>query len=730
MDVNDILKKYSRKIDKEIQTDVVSESTGQDFSREYLQFKQDMMPSLSRYEKWAKSLGNIIKIKLAEKDEQKIQKHINVAHLDVIPSQALTLAIMAFLVSFFVGILLSVGIFFIKGTEDFSNFPLLFFFLFILASLFLFYYIYSLPSRLANKWRLKASSQMVPAILYVVVYMKHTSNLERAIRFASQHLQAPLALDFRKVFWDVETGKFSSIKESLDFYLESWRGYSTEFIEAFHLIESSLYESNEARRVAVLERSLQVILDGVYEKMLKYTHEIRSPLTNLYMLGIILPTLGLALLPLASTLLGGMITWYHVFVLFNLVIPFLVFYLTSQVMLKRPGGYGETDLLEMNPLYPKYKSKKPYLIAFLICLPLLLIGLLPFIFQYTGIPGWFGLQKDYTFAQIGLEYFGNMKLFDFQKVGESFVGPFGPFALLLSLLVPLSVALFFSLSYLLKTKELIKARENSKELEDEFTSSLFQLGNRIGDGLPAEIAFAKVAESSRGTVTENFFRTVNLNLHQAGMSLDQAIFNEKRGAIIYYPSELIKMSMRILIESVKKGLQVAANSLMSISEYVKNIQKINQRLRDLLAEIVSDMKSNMTFLAPLLAGIVVGLAGMITLILIKLQTMMSLGLEGGAASTGGIAGMGNLAEITNLFNPINMIPPYFLQVAIGIYIIEIIFILTGTLVTIDAGEDRLKRIYEIGKNLRFGFLLYVITALLAIVALSVLAAVALSGLVT
>ncbi|HUS51346.1 MAG TPA: hypothetical protein VMZ91_14350, partial [Candidatus Paceibacterota bacterium] len=163
-------------------------------------------------------------------------------------------------------------------------------------------------------------------------------------------------------------------------------------------------------------------------------------------------------------------------------------------------------------------------------------------------------------------------------------------------------------------------------------------------------------------------------------------------------------------------------SLMSISEYIKNIHKINERMRDLLAEVISDMKSNMVFLAPLLAGIVVGLAGMITLILNKLRDMMS-GI--GAGGTG-MSEMGNLADITNIFDPINMIPPYFLQVAIGIYIIEIIFILTGTLVTIDAGEDRLKRIYEIGKNLRFGFLLYVITALLAIVALSVLAAVALS----
>jgi hypothetical protein len=44
--------------------------------------------------------------------------------------------------------------------------------------------------------------------------MKHTSNLERAISFASQHVKYPLALDLKKIFWDVETGKFSTIKES------------------------------------------------------------------------------------------------------------------------------------------------------------------------------------------------------------------------------------------------------------------------------------------------------------------------------------------------------------------------------------------------------------------------------------------------------------------------------------------------------------------------------------
>ncbi len=717
VNVDDIFKKYSRRIERDIQQDNLF--GGRDYSREYLQFKREMMPQLSRYEKWCKSLGNIIKLKPSAKDEAKIQKQLNIAHLDVTPSQSLTLAIVSLLLSFSVGLLLSLGIFLIKG-GTFGDFPMLFLFLVLLASLFLFYYFYSMPARLANKWRLKASSQMVPCILYVVVYMKHTSNLERAVQFASQHLQVPLALDFKKILWDVETSKYSTIKESLDSYLETWREYSIEFIESFHLIESSLYEPDEVRRVATLERSLTVILDGVYEKMLKYSREIRSPLTNLYMLGIILPTLGLALLPLASTLLKGLIQWYHIFVIFNFIIPFFVFYLTSQIMLKRPGGYGETDLLELNPLYAQYKSKRPYFVAFFLCLPLFLIGSLPFLFQYTPLPDMLGLQKDYTFSQLGLNFFGDLKIFDFKETGTGLVGPFGVVAVLLSLFIPLGVALFFSIAYSMKTKELIKAREQSKQLEKEFTSSLFQLGNRIGDGMPAEVAFSKVAESSKGTVSENFFRIVNTNLHQAGMSLEQAIFNEKRGAIIYYPSSLIKMSMKILVESVKKGLQVAARSLMSISEYVKNVHRINERLRDLLAEVVSDMKSNMTFLAPLLAGIVVGLASMITLILNKLEVLR--------AGVGDVAVTGvNVETLLGIFAVDKIIPPYFLQIAIGIYIIQIIFILTSTLVTIDAGEDKLKNKYDVSRYLRFGSLLYLVTALSSILALSVLAAVALLG---
>lgn len=712
----DILKKYGKKIEKQI-TDSPQSPDFQKTSSEYIKFKQEMLPEITKYKRWADTLGNIVKIKIPEKDRKKVEKDLETAHANVTPSQAMTLAVVSMLLVFFLLLLISIGAYLING-----EIPLLIILLGMMVSVFIYYYTYTFPRRLANAWRLKASSQMVPSVLYIVVYMKHTSNLERAVEFAAQHLEGPLALDFRKIFYDVEIGKFSSIKQSLDNYLESWREYAPEFVEAFHLIESSLYEASEAQRIQTLEKSLQIILDGVYEKMLKYSRSIRTPLTNLYMLGIILPTLGLALLPLASTLLGGIISWQHVFILFNIIIPFFVFYMVSEVLLRRPGGHGETSVLEMNPNYHKFTSKKPWLTAFLIAFPLLLLGLLPFIFQIGFLTNLIGLQSDYTFAEIGIGFLKDTKIFDFKEIAGSKVGPFGPLAVIFSLFIPLSLALFFSIAYKAKTKDLIKSRNETKDLEREFTNSLFQLGNRLGDGTPAEIAFAKVASSTKGQKTENFFALVNQNIQQFGMSVEQAIFNPKRGAIIYYPSALISTSMKILVESVKKGLKVAAKSLMSISDYVKNIQKINERLRDLLAEVVSDMRSNMTFLAPLLAGIVVGLATMITAILNKLT---SLSIEGEGSA--GLAGLGNIGNITEIFNLETMVPPYFIQASIGLYIVEIIFILTTALVTVDSGKDKLQEKSQLAKNLRRGVFLYLATAIISIVALTVLANVALSG---
>ena len=178
---------------------------------------------------------------------------------------------------------------------------------------------------------------MVLSVFYIVTYMRHTSNLENAIDFAAEHLPPPLSLDFKKIIWNVETQRYSSIKESLDAYLETWKKYNIEFVESVHLIESSLYENSESRRLNSLEKSLTLILDETYEKMLHYAHNLQGPLTMLNMLGIVLPILGLVILPLVVSFMEQ-VRWYHLMLLYNIALPIGVFYMSRAVLSTRPTG--------------------------------------------------------------------------------------------------------------------------------------------------------------------------------------------------------------------------------------------------------------------------------------------------------------------------------------------------------------------------------------------------------
>ena len=571
-------------------------------------------------------------------------------------------------------------------------------------------------SFIANSWRLKTSNQMVICVFYIVTYMRHTSNMENAIEFAADHLAPPLSLDLKKILWDVETEKYENIKESLDVYLESWRKWNMEFIEAMHLIESSLYEASESRRLELLDKSLQVILDETYEKMLHYAHNLKGPIEVLHMLGVILPILGLVILPLVVSFMEE-VSWYHLAMLYNIIIPIGVYYLGKNILSTRPTGYGDTDISEENPELKKYRNivfklgKKeilitPKIISFFIVIAGIFLALLPIIIPI------FNPAFEITFfgdAETGEKLLGyRFSSSDPNKV----IGPYGLGATILSLLVPLSLGLGIGLYYKLRSKNIIKIRENAKRLEAEFASALFQLGNRLGDGLPAEIAFLKVSDVMEDTVSGKFFKLVSSNINRLGMGVEDAIFNTNVGALQSYPSNTIESSMKVLVQSIKKGPQIAAQALMSIGRYIKEIHRVNERLKDLLADVISSMKGQIKFMTPAIAGIVIGITSMITNILGRLSTQLS-GFATGSAETAQIGG------VSQIFG--DGIPPYYFQIVVGVYVIQIVIILTILANGIENGSDKLNERFELGNNLIRSSVLYCFIAFVVIALFNMIA---------
>ncbi|MCX6709910.1 MAG: hypothetical protein NTV63_03070 [Candidatus Woesearchaeota archaeon] len=689
--MNDLLKKYKSKL--RTQLDENSEDGVQQpiISRQYSQFKRENAPSqMNLFERACNFSERIFKITPDKKSEEEMWESIRICYLNATPTGIMSASIFY---PMLLAILGSIASFLI-----FQSFFFIFFFL--LAATALMFIIQKIPEFLADNWRMKASNQMVLCIFYVATYMRHTSNLELAVNFAAEHLTPPLSIDLKKIVWNIESGKYSSIKESLDVYFETWKKWNMEFVEAFHMIESSLYESSEDRRVSLLDKSLSLILEETYEKMLHYAHNLQSPITMLHMLGVIMPILGLVILPLVVNFMEGVL-WYHIALLYNIILPVAVYYLGRNLLSRRPTGYGDVDISEQDRRFKAYENLVIKIggTEFLIS-PILIAGAIFFAFFLAGISPLIihMLMPDFdiSFAQLDFLGYRISSSKDITKAGQ-IVGPYGVGATVLSLLIPLGLALAIGSYFYMRSKNLVKIRENSKTLEQEFASALFQLGNRVGDGLPIEIACGKVADIMKGTASGNFFEIVSINIRKLGMGITQAIFDKKNGALLNFPSHMIESSMKVLVESAKKGPLIVSQALMNVSQYIKEIHRVDERLKDLLADIISSMKSQISFLTPVIAGIVIGITSMITMIIGQLKdSMSSLGGESTELGAG--------FSLNSFFG--DGIPTYFFQIIVGIYVVEITYILIVISNGIENGADSLGERYRIGTILPKSVMLY------------------------
>ncbi|MBT3408968.1 hypothetical protein HOC99_05010 [Candidatus Woesearchaeota archaeon] len=737
--VEELMQKYKSKLDSNLTNEEQNQKSEYIKSVDYETFKKDNIPkSFSYYEKACNFAKKILPIGVDKKTQEKYEKAIHTAHLNLDSTGIVSLSL---LIPFLV-LLLIIPIGFLLNDIIFFTFAAL------LCASVIYFLLNKLIFNLARNWRQEAGNQMVLSVFYMVTYMRQNSNFENALYFAATHIEGPLALDFKKIIWDVQSGKYFTLNQSMDAYLETWRDYNMEFIESVQLIQSSLLETDESRRVLILEKSLSVILEETYEKMLHYAHDLQGPIQILNMLGIVLPIMGLVILPLVVSFFEN-VQWYYLAFGYNILIPFGVYILGNRLFEKRPVGYGSQD-------YSKYLDATPDKVSFLkifknislvgICVFVLFSGiiftLMPQIIHTTTLVGAQDPDTGVEGVTIWRNEFGEVENDDIElypsnnikKTGiylleyksststpPKLVGPYGLGASIFSFGLPIGLALAIGIFFYFKTRYVVKIRDNAKVVEKEFSSALFQLGNRLGDGIPLEIAFAKVSNNMRGTISGKLFQTIATNASVRGQDIKTAIFDRKTGAIKEFPSNIIESSLKVLVESVRKGPKIASIAIMNISTYIKEIHKVHERLRDLLTEVISGMKSQTKFLAPVIASIVVGITSMINAIISQLNNSFQE-FKGEGTSSFGAAGQGD--AISTFIK--DGLPTYYFQVIVGIYVVQLIFILSDIISQIEDGSDTISRQYNIGQNLIKGGITYTVLSSTMIIIFNIVAIIVIS----
>jgi len=639
-------------------------------SREYRMFSSGEERPLNWYEKTAQFSGKILVANPPKGSAQELTGAINFTGLRVTPQQVMSLAIMAAIVFVVVGVAVAVS-FMTRGIElPLGGIALAMF------GLPVAWYMLKYPVNLLKEMRIKASSQVVLAVLYMVVSMRISPNLERALRFAAANVSGPLAWDMRKLLWDMEMKKYYSAWDALEAYIVKWKPENEEFAEALRLIRDSTSQPSDKTNI-ILDEALNVVLEGSKTRMKHYVQDLKLPVMIIHMMGIVLPVLGSIMAPLVAVFMADMISPAHFIIGYDIALPIIIIWFINNTLRKRPVTFSPSAVAN-HPSLPK----KGHVMIKGKSFPAVVFGLLVLVATVT----------------YPLVYFAEDPATRLLGHGE------GVFSLAMAGLIILGVGMSLGVYFYLSTFQRKKIQEDIRSVENDFELALFQLGNRMSAGVPTEVAVAKALDDVKDLKIADMFRLTLRNMKTLGMTFDGALFDAKYGSILYYPSELIRNVMRAVVDTAKKGVRYASESMFRISKYMKNIRETQEYMRELLEETVSSMRFQAYMLTPMVTALVVSMASIIILVLAKLgEYVDQLGLS---------KSMG-MPDISIAFNAKAAISPELFQLIVGTYLIEMLIILAIFMTKISEGESKTNQWYTASRMLFAGLIMHYIIVLFA-----------------
>ncbi len=567
--------------------------------------------------------------------------------------------------------------------------------------LFIGYNVFSYPKFNSDVVRIRAGNEMVDIILYMVIYLSLNPVFEKAVEFAAMNCYGPIGEDYKKIIWDVDMGKYISIREAIGVHTRKWTIWNEEFVTSLITLQMVGMTSSEKRKHELLEEALDRTLKNTYTRMEQYAVDLKMPSMMLMSFGIILPLMGLIMFPIISVFLTDSVNPIYIIVGYTIILPFLLWWYLYRLVSRRPsafshssktGGIKPAKFIEIR----KYNIKLPIkmtaiLIGTILIIPgLLYIGQVVFDqhFIYANYEGDFADDqwKEYCLARYGSEYI----LWD----------------LLSAMFIIWGIGSAIIVYTYFTSKDRYQLEEYIKKTEANMIDGLFELQNPLAQNVPIEVALPKVLNkydrmNRKKTPVYEFFSRVFNSISRLSMTFKSSLFDEKYGIMKDYPSSTIKNIMGIISDSLTKGPLIVAGAIKSIIRSMKKTEKIEARIKYLLEDVVTNLKTQTTFIAPLMGGIsaatgvlIVQLLQSIAFALSKVEKMYS----SGSGST--------VFQGLDLIKLEEVMPPTILELTIGIYLIEVVVIMCIFIVGIDRGFDEVCRDYTISRNLTIALIFF------------------------
>ncbi|MGC9133176.1 MAG: hypothetical protein ACP5GJ_02135 [Nanopusillaceae archaeon] len=621
------------------------------------------------YEEIVKFFGNIIKLKSSDKKRKEFEKINSELLLNVSIDEIDSASIFLLTISLIFGIALSMLI---------SPIYFVFFlFLGILGYILTDYYYIILY----NSLKVRKKSQLINLLLLLAIKLRQNPNVEQALIYSARNIGLPLKIDLLRLLRDIYNRKYVSASEALLEYAKNWEIDARFFYLGIMLIEGALLDPDKDRRNFQIDKSIEESLEELINELYAFAREIRSSVNLVSMLGITLPVMLLTIFPLASIFLSNLFSPLLLFILFDILIPFLsYFFLNYSVSSKMLNIFSSDDIYLF--YYIKKKDIKNKLIAFstAVSLSIFLFFLIVLvIYNYIS---------NYNLAGIIFSEF---------------------FVLLIGLTIGFGSFLYYN-DFRELYKDLIK-------IEVDLPSFLLSVGNALNEGYPLEKALAYVYPRYKDSPIGKVIAKLYQNL-RSGLPFYDAIFDPKVGAIMKVPSSQLKASMEILYEASKVSSSEASLVGAVVSKYFILLEKVKERIKDLVAEDISQLKSLLRMLAPVILGIVSAVTIMTIEILYSLSIQIKQLTQFSSSASQYSSYVSSLPTmILNMFNLNGIVSPPTIIIIIGLFNELTALIIIYAINSIENSGDKLSFFYDISKYYVINTLLFVIFSAISSVAL-------------
>jgi hypothetical protein len=599
---------------------------------------------------------------------------------------------------------------------------------FIAIALYLAMYVQNFPLNAAKDEQTKALGYVPELVGYMIMSMKLVPNLEKAVEFSAKHGRGKIAEDFKRILWETQIGMFHSLSEALDDLAYRWGKFSDEFKHALMMVRASVLENTEAKRYQLLDKTMETVLESIKNKMEQYARNLSQPSTVLFYVGVLLPLILIIILPVGSAFSGTpMATPLVLIAIYNIGIPIITLIFAMQVIKKRPPTYTPPKIPDNFPGLPKKGQMiigKTGLNITMVTILILVAGILITVaVSQQGLPPKAFLPKD---SQQIIPSDPNPKQIILrEKEDEKFFEPGGrrynelrsegkkdqqakdilameeqkffmeakndptPYILVFGIIISIAIA-FFVLMYFSSIYKR-KIQLEIMQMESEFKDSLYILASRLGENKPVEEALKHTTKFLPNLLISQrvFGKTVD-NIELLGMPLEQAVFDKNYGALKNMPSNIIQSSMKILVDSVELGVNVAARTLISLSLQLGNSEKVNKMLSILISDVVSMMQTMVVFIAPIVLGVTTALQKVVMVTLAGIASSETIGGVGGTSVSETGFSMPLKGISVEAFK--TMVSPVQFLVIVIIYVVELVIIMGYFTTKIEEDNDLLVKI--------------------------------------